>query len=197
MFRRSSLGRVAAVAIATAILISGLAAAAPLGAQPVVARLPGPRGDTFVDDGGRRTASRRYRPPLPGPVADRFRLPSSPYGPGNRGWEYRGVAGRPLRAAGGGVVAFAGQVGGSLVVSIDHPDGLRTTYSWLSSTTVRRGEHVSRGAIVGFALDVVHFGVRRGDRYLDPALLFGRLHARLVCVGVALSAGYVCGSEGR
>ncbi len=197
MSRRRALGRVVAMAIATATIVTVLAAAVPLGAQPVAARVAGPSGDTSVDDGGRRAPSSRYRPPLPGPVADRFRPPTSPYGPGNRGWEYRGVAGRPVRAAGDGVVAFAGQVGGPKVVSLDHPDGLRTTYSWLNSTTVRRGEHVSRGAIVGFALDVVHFGVRRGDRYLDPALLFGRLRARLVCVGAALPAGYVCGSEGR
>ena len=39
-----------------------------------------------------------------------------------------GAPGRPVLAAGDGVVVFAGMVAGRPVVSIDHADGLRTTY---------------------------------------------------------------------
>jgi len=126
-------------------------------------------------------APARYRPPIDAPPVDRFRLPDGPYASGNRGWEYRGVMGAPVRAAGGGVVAFAGMIGGRRFVSIDHPDGLRTTYSWMARIGAHVGELVDRDTVVGVAGTVFHFGVLRGGAYVDPAMLFGHLHARLVC----------------
>jgi murein DD-endopeptidase MepM/ murein hydrolase activator NlpD len=76
-------------------------------------------------------------------------------------------------------VAFAGTVGGSLFVSVDHADGVRTTYSWLSSVAVSRGEGVLRGQIVGTTSGGhpgvepphLHFGARIGDTYIDPMTL--------------------------
>src|ERR687884_2023890 len=70
-----------------------------------------------------------YRPPVDGPVIDPFRPPATPYGPGNRGIDYRTVPGELVRAAADGDVVFAGQVGGSLPVVVLHPDGIRTSYS--------------------------------------------------------------------
>jgi murein DD-endopeptidase MepM/ murein hydrolase activator NlpD len=76
-------------------------------------------------------------------------------------------------------VAFAGWVGGSLFVSIDHVDGVRTTYSWLSEVLVRKGQSVARGEPVarsGHGHQEVpephlHFGARMGSSYIDPMLL--------------------------
>ncbi|MGH9136590.1 MAG: murein hydrolase activator EnvC family protein [Acidimicrobiales bacterium] len=124
-----------------------------------------------------------YRPPVDGPVVDAFRPPVTPFGPGNRGLEYRTVPSTPVRAAAAGLVVFAGQVGGSLHVSIDHRDGLRTSYSFLASIAVRRGQVVGQGDIVGTAGDRLHFSARAGDVYLDPASLFaasGPTRVRLV-----------------
>lgn len=122
---------------------------------------------------GGQAAASGYRPPVDAPVVDPFREPSGPYGPGNRGLEYRTTPGTPVRAMGPGVVAFAGPVAGRLVVSVVHPDGLRSALTGLAAVLVRVGQRVDADTVVGAAGPLVHLGVRRGDRYLDPATLFG------------------------
>lgn len=113
-----------------------------------------------------------YAPPVDGSIVDAFRPPSTPYGPGNRGVDFATAPGEPVRAAGDGEVVFAGSVGLSRHVVVLHPDGLRTSYSFLASVSVRRGDEVRRGDTVGIAAARVHFGVRAGDDlYLDPSLL--------------------------
>ena len=44
-----------------------------------------------------------YLPPVEAPVADPFRPPTTPYGPGNRGLEYATAPGTPVRAAADGI----------------------------------------------------------------------------------------------
>lgn len=151
-------------------VIALMAATAPL-AVPIESTAAAPG---VLDDG--------YQSPVVAPVADPFRLPNGRYGSGNRGIEYATRVGQPVVASGTGVVVFAGSVAGRLVVSIDHVDGLRTTYTRLSHVAVKRGESVRRGAPLGRAAVRFHFGVRAGHAYLDPAQLFsaGRRPARLV-----------------
>jgi murein DD-endopeptidase MepM/ murein hydrolase activator NlpD len=105
-------------------------------------------------------------------VADPFRPPATPYGPGNRGLEYDTVPSEVVRAAGAGVVLFAGAVGTALHVVILHGDGIRTSYSRLAVIDVRRGQRVVSGQAVGRAGARFHFGARAGTAYVDPALLF-------------------------
>lgn len=135
-------------------------ASAPAGPHPRSRRPPPP-------------VQRPYRPPVPGPVIDPFRPPATPWGPGNRGLDLAARPGEAVRAAAGGTVTFAGQVGGVLYVVVLHPDGVRTTYGRLATVTVGAGETVRSGDTVGTAAGPVHFGARLGDRYLDPALLLG------------------------
>src|SRR5437588_4187991 len=114
-----------------------------------------------------------YQPPVTAPVADPFRPPSSTYGPGNRGVDYATVPGTQVKAAADGEVVFAGQVGGALHVVVLHGDGIRTSYSFLSSIRVQRGDRVTQGQVVGTTgPQPFHFGARAGDAYIDPALLF-------------------------
>jgi len=117
--------------------------------------------------------------PVVGPVINGYRPPSSPYGPGHRGIDIAVPIGTPVSAAAGGVVAFAGSIAGSLYVSIDHPDGVRTTYSYLSSIAVHRGDVVAQGDVIGatghghpaIQVDHLHFGARFDGAYIDPMLL--------------------------
>ena len=114
-----------------------------------------------------------YQPPVVAPVVDAFRAPRTPWAAGNRGIEYATVPGTPVGAAADGTVVFAGMVGGSLHVVVRHADGLRTSYSFLRTALVHRGDRVVRGEPVGTSGYRVHFGARMGDVYIDPALLFG------------------------
>lgn len=130
---------------------------------------------------GRPSSAVAYVPPVDGQVVDPFRAPVGPYAPGNRGLEYSTDPGSRVGAIGAGSVAFAGQVGGRLVVSIDHPDGLRSSVLGLVAITVRVGDQVAAGQTVGLAGPRLHLGVRRAGVYLDPGSLFPRSGpARLV-----------------
>ncbi|MDQ4096349.1 MAG: peptidoglycan DD-metalloendopeptidase family protein, partial [Actinomycetota bacterium] len=127
-----------------------------------------------------------YKPPVDGPVVDPFRPPPLPWEAGNRGIDYAPGAGTPVRASADGEVVFAGQVGGQLHVVVLHADGIRTSYSFLRSIAVHRGDVVRQGQPVGTSGDGLHFGARVGDTYIDPMLLFdgGPPHVFLVPDGV-------------
>lgn len=112
-----------------------------------------------------------YRPPVDAPVVDRFRPPPAPWAAGNRGIDYATEPGTPVVAAAAGEVVFAGTVAGGRHVVVLHPDGLRTTYAFLATIGVSRGERVSAGQVVGTAGAQLHFGARAGDTYIDPAAL--------------------------
>ena len=90
-----------------------------------------------------------------------------------------------MRASGAGVVAFAGVIAHERYVSIDHADGIRTTYSYLLTIGVVAGQRLAQGDVVGTSGTRLHFGARRFGAYIDPASLFGvvvRRRARLVPV---------------
>ena len=129
-----------------------------------------------------------YAPPVAAPVVDPFRPPTGPYGPGNRGLEYGVVGGERVVAVADGVVQFAGAVAGRLVVTVVHPDGRRSSLTGLSVLLVVRGAELHRGALLGLAAPGLHLGVREGDRYVDPAELFGTVpqHAWLVPLAVTV-----------
>jgi murein DD-endopeptidase MepM/ murein hydrolase activator NlpD len=93
-----------------------------------------------------------------------------------------------VRTAGDGVVAFAGMVAGRPVVSVDHADGLRTTYEPVQPT-VAAGQVVTRGSPLGTLLAghggcpaaaCLHWGLRRGETYLDPLALLRPPEVRLL-----------------
>lgn len=107
--------------------------------------------------------------PVDGRVLDAFRPPAHPWLAGNRGIEYAATPGTPVRAVADGRVSFAGPVGGRLVVSIVHADGLRSTYSPLGRLSVHKGVLVARGDVVGEAAGQLHLGVLRGSDYVDPS----------------------------
>jgi murein DD-endopeptidase MepM/ murein hydrolase activator NlpD len=110
----------------------------------------------------------RLRPPVPGPIVDHFREPSSPYGPGNRGLDYAPGPGTLVRAAVAGSVEFAGAVAGEQWVTITHDDGYRTSYGPLASIAVSLHESLVSGDVVGRSGEALHFGLRLGATYLDP-----------------------------
>lgn len=153
----------------------GALAAVALGPSTASADAARSRPLTFGSSERQPPASEsEYRPPVDAPIADPFRAPSGPYGPGNRGIEYATPSGTQIRSIGPGVVLFAGQVGGQLFVTIRHADGLRSSYSWLASIGVAVGQQVAASEVLGTSAERFHLGVRMPDgTYIDPASLFG------------------------
>jgi murein DD-endopeptidase MepM/ murein hydrolase activator NlpD len=124
-----------------------------------------------------------YRPPVAAPVIDGFRPPAHVGGAGNRGLEFATLPGSVVRAAAPGLVTFAGRVGRGLHVTVAHPDGVRTSYSFLRTVSVGEGERVTSGQALGTSGTTFHFGARIGSAYVDPAVLLGSApRARLVPV---------------
>lgn len=125
---------------------------------------------------GAATHAPDYVQPVPGPIVRHFEPPPDPYGPGHRGLDFAAERGTRVVAAAAGEVTFAGQVGGELFVSVVGADGLKTTYSFLDEVLVARGQAVVQGEVIarsgaghaGSQAPHLHFGVRRGDDYLDP-----------------------------
>lgn len=128
--------------------------------------------------------------PLPEPltVTRAFQPPENPYGAGHRGVDIAATSGQDVRAAGTGTVVYAGALAGRGVVSIQHSGGLRTTYEPLSAA-VSAGVSVSAGQVIG-TVDAghagcpvpacLHWGLKRGDSYLDPLLLLSTGPVRLL-----------------
>jgi murein DD-endopeptidase MepM/ murein hydrolase activator NlpD len=130
--------------------------------------------------------------PLYGALVRPYDAPKNPYAPGHRGVDVAAPIGAPVRASAPGLVTFAGNVAGNLSVTVDHGDGLKTSYSYLGSITAQRGQQVARGDVVGVVgrghPDVdfpphVHLSARRDDVYFDPLELYvGNSYADLVAL---------------
>jgi len=128
-------------------------------------------------------------------VARPFEPPPHQYGAGHRGVDLYGSPGQPVLAAGDGTVAFAGMVAGRPVVSVDHAGGLRTTYEPVAAGVVI-GQFVRRGDVLGTLQEghpgcptptCLHWGVRRGEEYLDPLWLLTSGRVRLLPLPVPQS----------
>lgn len=112
-----------------------------------------------------------------------FEEPPTPYAAGHRGVDLAASSGTPVVVGLEGQVTFAGQVAGDLFVTIDTPDPLKLTYSYLGSVLVSKGQWVTPGQILGTtgpghsdrAEESLHLGLRVPDasilggwRYVDP-----------------------------
>lgn len=110
--------------------------------------------------------------PVPGPVVRGFDPPSRDWLPGHRGVDLAAPVGSGVRAAASGRVSVAQVIAGRGVVTIVHGE-LRTTYEPVRAS-VRVGQRVDAGDVIGTveaghcAAGCLHFGLKRGDEYLDP-----------------------------
>ncbi len=113
-----------------------------------------------------------------------FAKPAQNWLPGHRGVDLAADIGAAVLAADEGVVAFAGMVARTPTVSIDHSDGVRTTYQPVHYT-VRRGDLVRAGEIIGtLAAPTTRYpglqwGARRDGEYINPLSLLSRPTIRL------------------
>ena len=108
--------------------------------------------------------------------------------------DLQGRAGQALRTALAGRVTFAATLAGRGVVVVDH-GGVRTTYEPVSAS-VHVGQLVARGARIGtlqrasshcFPAACLHWGLLRGETYLDPLTLVGGGPIRLLPLAGTMS----------
>lgn len=117
------------------------------------------------------------------PVVERdWEPPPRDWAAGHRGVDLTVRRGRPVRAVADGRVSFSGKVAGRGVVSVelsgtgDPP--IRTTYEPVRPS-VHEGDEVRAGQRIATVSDgpfhcagaCLHWGARRGERYLDPLSL--------------------------
>ncbi|MFE6363721.1 M23 family metallopeptidase [Streptomyces sp. NPDC057806] len=167
-----------AVLALTVLTLPGAAPGAPL--SPAAAGTPAP------------AAVRNW--PVPGPTVLRgWEPPPAPYARGHRGVDLAAPSGTPVRAVAPGRVSFAGRVAGRGVLSIELKNAgtppLRTTYEPITPG-VKKGAEVTAGQVVGTVTGptphcpraCLHWGLRRGDTYLNPLSLLNRVPSRLLPV---------------
>jgi murein DD-endopeptidase MepM/ murein hydrolase activator NlpD len=179
------LAAVLLLALTAGLRSPAAAASAAVPAVPAVPAIPAAPGAPMGPTGG-------YRWPLDGSpaVVRPFDPPPARWAAGHRGVDLAAQPGAIVRSAGAGVVFFVGRIAGRGVVSVAHGSGLRTTYEPVEPT-------VSVGAVVaaGHPLGVLaanhpgcpvaaclHWGLRRGEQYLDPLSLLGLGRLRLLPV---------------
>ncbi|WP_240982897.1 M23 family metallopeptidase [Streptomyces sp. S3(2020)] len=105
--------------------------------------------------------------------------PATAYSRGHRGVDLAAAPGTPVRAVAAGRVLYAGRVAGKGVVSVElSGTDLRTTYEPVTAS-VEKGAEVAAGEALGTVeaagshctAACVHWGLRRGEVYLDPLSL--------------------------
>lgn len=119
--------------------------------------------------------------PVAGPILRPFDPPDDPYGSGHRGIDIAAAQRTTVVAPAAGKVTFAGPVGGKLFLTIDHGGGLVSTYSWLDSLLVRKGQVMQGGEAValtgwghsGSLVPHLHFAVKLDGVYVDPLAYLG------------------------
>ncbi len=120
-------------------------------------------------------------------VVDEFNPPIEQWGAGHRGVDLLGHPGQAVLAAESGEVVFAGMLAGRGVVVVSHGT-TRTTYEPVTAA-VRRGDAVRAGQRLGsleafgshcWPRTCLHWGLLRGEVYLDPLTMVGAGPVRLL-----------------
>jgi murein DD-endopeptidase MepM/ murein hydrolase activator NlpD len=94
----------------------------------------------------------------------------------HRGLDFAARPGTPIRATAAGVVTDCARAGGyGLLIEIDHGNGLVTRYAHCSAITVKPGDRVERGDLIGrvgatgrASGSHVHYEVLKNGIQLDP-----------------------------
>ncbi|MFI0910522.1 M23 family metallopeptidase [Streptomyces abikoensis] len=173
--RRAAAGRALTLCALTALIMLLACAAAVSGPAPPSPGPPRESGGPAGDRSWPVTGARGARPL----VLRAWEPPPARWAAGHRGVDLAAGPGLPVRAAIPGRISFAGRIAGRGVVAVELAPALRTTYEPVRAT-VREGDHVGAGQIIGLleagsahcpGHGCLHWGLRRGDDYLDPLTL--------------------------
>ena len=167
-------GTEAAKAADTAVKTAKVEAAEPAKAAAKAAAAPAAEETTASIAASAKSSATEFRWPAKGRVISGF---GSKGGASNDGINISLPEGTPVKAAEGGVVAYAGNElkGYGNLVLIRHPDGWVSAYAHNGDIKVKRGDTVARGqtvAVSGQSGNVsspqLHFELRKGSTPVDP-----------------------------
>ena len=177
------------MSIGSALLGAVLAAVSVTSASAVTSTSagPGPASDRRVT---LATPTDRWSWPLdPEPeVARRFDPPIRAWTSGHRGADLAASVGQPVLAPTDGRVSWTGVIAGRAVVVVQHDGGLRSTFEPVVAARPV-GTFVTRGDAIGQVTSTpghcaprtcLHWGVLRGETYLDPLTFVGRARVILL-----------------
>ena len=121
-------------------------------------------------------------------VVRRFDPPDQAWTSGHRGVDLAASVGQPVLVPTDGQVSWTGVIAGRAVVVVLHHGGLRSTFEPVAAARPV-GTFVTRGEPVGHVTSTpghcaprtcLHWGVLRGETYLDPLTLVGRARVILL-----------------
>ncbi|GMN02467.1 peptidoglycan DD-metalloendopeptidase family protein [Erythrobacter sp. MTPC3] len=118
--------------------------------------------------------------PVPGRISSRYGMRRHPilgYRRMHAGLDFRARSGTPIVAVTDGTVSGAGRMGGcGIAVRLNHGGNLSTRYCHMSRMSVRRGQQVRRGQVIGYVGSTglstgphLHYEMYRGGRSINPA----------------------------
>lgn len=160
-------------------IVTGSEPALAVNAAPVPA-VPTP-SRTLSSNATVAAPSEKFGGQFTWPLEGRIIRPFGPLGNGarNDGINIAAEKGTPIYASADGVVAYVGTdiaIYGGLIL-IRHGDGWLTAYGHAERLTVKRGQSVTRGQLIGYvseaglaAQDQLHFEIRQGRSPVDPRL---------------------------
>ncbi|XUU61372.1 M23 family metallopeptidase [Erythrobacter sp. HA6-11] len=117
--------------------------------------------------------------PVPGRISSGYGMRRHPvlgYRRMHAGIDFRARHGTPIVAVTDGTVTSAGRAGGcGIAVRLKHAGNLSTRYCHMSRMSVRRGQAVKRGQVIGYVGSTglstgphLHYEMYRGNRHIDP-----------------------------
>ena len=115
-------------------------------------------------------------PVKPKPAVTRtFQPPAQKWLSGHRGVDLGAAPGTEVRSPAAGTVTFSGVVVDRPVITVDHGNGLKSSFEPIDAS-VKRGQTVTRGQVIGTIAAAghcppahcVHWGVRRDGGYVNP-----------------------------
>ncbi|MCB5293752.1 M23 family metallopeptidase [Arthrobacter sp. SO3] len=169
-------------ALVAALLLAFAPAAAPAGLGLATGAATGPEtgaafGMATDTAAGPGAAAGSWIWPLdPRPAVVRaFDPPAKPWQSGHRGVDLRAAYdGAPVASPAAGTVSFVGVVVDRPVITVEHGNGLRSSFEAVRSD-LAAGAAVAAGDVLGWIqpghcgpVPCVHWGVRRGEAYLNP-----------------------------
>ncbi|NPA43368.1 MAG: M23 family metallopeptidase [Chlorobi bacterium] len=100
----------------------------------------------------------------------------------HNGMDFTASTGTPVYATGDGTVYYAGRGNGfGIHIKIDHGFGYQTVYAHLSKMTVKKGDKVKRGQIIGYSGNTglsagphLHYEVHYKGKPVNPVYYFYR-----------------------